>query len=547
MLEGCVPWPDDIARRYRAEGYWSGTTLGDMFDQTARTSGDKTALVHGQVRLSYDELAATVQRLAVAFANQGLKPLDRVVFQLPNVPLFASAFFALQKIGVIPVMALRAHRRSEISHFVRHAEAAGYLIPDIVRGVDYRDMAAELVNEFAHLRHIIVAGEAREGQIALDDLAARRTVGGGAAKLAAYNPDPAEVAVMLLSGGTTGLPKIIPRTHDDYVYNARQSALAMGIGPDTRFLILLPLAHNYNLAAPGLLGAMSQGASVILSDDLTAEAVFRLVEDERISHIGAALPLIANWLNDPASARYDLSSLKTMSNGGARLPKSLRRRVEEQFHCRFIESYGTSEGLINQTRLDDPETARFESSGRPISPADEIRIVDDAGCEVPDGQIGELLVRGPYTIRGYYKNPAVNAAAFTADGFYRMGDAVRRSQGRLYTAGRKSDTINRGGEKINCGEVEGHLLSHPGIENVCIVAMPDAVYGEKACAFVTVRGGSEVTLGDLKAFLLDRDIAKFKIPERLEIVSELPLSPVGKVLRRELRRRIEETVSAENG
>jgi 2,3-dihydroxybenzoate-AMP ligase len=347
------------------------------------------------------------------------------------------------------------------------------------------------------------------------------------------------VALMLLSGGTTGLPKLIPRTHDDYIYNAGQAAREMGFSADTRCLFLLPLAHNYNLAAPGFLGAMSQGATVILSDDTSAGIVFPLIERERVSHVGAALPLIAQWLEAPEVAGCDLGSLKTITNGGARLPQLMRRGVEEKFGCTFIESYGTSEGLICQTGSDDPEAIRFESSGRPISPADEIKIVDEAGVELPDGEVGELLVRGPYTIRGYYRNPEADAAAFTKDGFYRMGDAVWKQGGYLHTQGRRTDIVNRGGEKISCAEVESHIIAHPSVQSACLVAMPDPVYGEKACACVIVGGGGELTFDDLVSFLLSRDIAKFKLPERLEVVNEFPLSPAGKVLRRELQSRIE--------
>jgi 2,3-dihydroxybenzoate-AMP ligase len=191
------------------------------------------------------------------------------------------------------------------------------------------------------------------------------------------------------------------------------------------------------------------------------------------------------------------------------------------------------------TRLDAPDAVRMTSSGRPVSPADEIKVIDEDGRELPDGIVGELACRGPYTIRGYYRAPAATAAAFTPDGFYRMGDAVRKIGDDLYFEGRLKDLINRGGEKISCEEVENHLLAHPRIRSACVVAMPDAVYGERACAFVIPSDDAALTLAEMKAFLLTRQIAKFKLPERLELVSSFPLSPTGKVLRRELRRIIE--------
>lgn len=172
--------------------------------------------------------------------------------------------------------------------------------------------------------------------------------------------------------------------------------------------------------------------------------------------------------------------------------------------------------------------------------------VDDNENEVPDGQTGELIVRGPYTIRGYYKAPEHNSKSFTVDGFYRTGDIVRKNErGYLFTEGRKKDLINRGGEKISCDEVENYILANPKIENVCLVAMPDEVFGEKACAFVLLKAGETITFEELKDFLRKQHIASFKLPERLEIVSAFPLSPAGKILKRKLREDIIEKLAKE--
>ena len=196
------------------------------------------------------------------------------------------------------------------------------------------------------------------------------------------------------------------------------------------------------------------------------------------------------------------------------------------------------------TRLDDPLAIRMESSGRPVSEGDEIKIIDEHGNELPDGVAGELVCRGPYTIRGYYRAPDINRRAFTADGFYRMGDVVRKIGGYLYVEGRMKDLINRGGEKISCEEIENHLLAHPDIESACVVSMPDEVFGEKACAFVILRHGRQLTLSLLTEFLQTRDIARFKFPERMEIVDSFPISPAGKILRRELREQIARSLRA---
>jgi 2,3-dihydroxybenzoate-AMP ligase len=350
---------------------------------------------------------------------------------------------------------------------------------------------------------------------------------------------------MLLSGGTTSLSKLIPRTHDDYVLNARLCGAAGGFDASTVLLAVLPLGHNYNLASPGMLGTFYYGGTVVLAPSGEAAAVFGLVERERVTTIAAVVPLISGWLDSDAPERFDLSSLKVIQNGGARLAPELRSRLRERFGCTPQEIYGTAEGLINMTRLDDCEDLLLHSSGAPVCADDELVVVDDDGREVADGVAGELLTRGPYTIRGYYNAPEQNRAAFTDDGFYRMGDIVRRQGRHVFTEGRRKDLINRGGEKISCEEVENLIYAHPKVKVVTLVAMPDPVYGEKACAFVVPKPGETLAFDELIAFLRQQKIATFKLPERLELVTELPLSPVGKILKRELREMISEKLAHE--
>ena len=542
MLEGCTAWPGNLAARYRREGYWADITLNDMLAGAIRKAPDRTALVQGERRMSYAELGEAVEHLALALNDLGLRPLDRVVFQLPNSIEFVIAFFALLRIGVIPVLALPAHRREEISHFVAHAEAVGYVVPDTWHGFDYRQLAAEISAQAPSLHHVLVLGEPGLEQVSLNRLLAGERRHDGLT----FHASPEEVALMLLSGGTTGLPKMIPRTHNDYVYNCRQSGAVAGFQSSSVLLALLPMAHNYTLGCPGVLGVLARGGTAVLASDMTFETVARLIEEERVSTICATVPLIVNWLN-AAPQRRDFSSLRVVMNGGAKLAPELRRRVELRFGCVFQESFGTGEGLLNMTRRDDPAEIRFTSSGRPVSPGDEIRIIDSEGNDVPDGTAGELCCRGPYTMRGYYKAPDKTRDAFTDDGFYRMGDLVRRVDGNLYVEGRLKDIINRGGEKISCEEVENYILSHPKVKNACVVAMPDAKFGEKACAFVIPVDDASIDLEEMNRFLLSRDIAKFKLPERLELVREFPLSPAGKILRRELRRiAADPTVSSGN-
>lgn len=545
-MQGFVAWPDDLAAHYRQAGLWQGLTLMQMFERTAQRTPDKVALVWADQRWSYATLQDHSRRLAAGLRRSGLQRGERVLMQLANTPDFVVTYLALNAMGAIPVMALRAHRHAEVRHFLRASGATAYVVHDVLGRFDYRDMAAQMQAEFPALRQVLVAGEPGAGQGALSSLIDVRLSHDEIAQaLAADPPQAGDVCTMLLSGGTTSLSKLIPRTHDDYVLNARLCGAAAGFDQDTVFMALLPLGHNYNLASPGMLATFYFGGTVVLGQGTSADEVFALVAQERVTVIAAVVPLITAWLNAPGAAHHDLSSLKVVQNGGAQLAPELRRRLRAQLGCTPQEVYGTAEGLINMTRLDDPDEVLLFSSGRPVCEEDEIRVVDDFGQDVPDGVSGELVTRGPYTIRGYYNAPDKNAEAFLPGGWYRMGDIVKRQGRHITTEGRRKDMINRGGEKISCEEVENLILTHPKVKTAVLVAMPDPLFGEKACACVVPVAGQTLGFDELIAHLRGQQIAAFKLPERLELMDELPLSPVGKILKRELRERIAAKLCAE--
>jgi 2,3-dihydroxybenzoate-AMP ligase len=358
--------------------------------------------------------------------------------------------------------------------------------------------------------------------------------------LDALRPEPSDVAVFQLSGGTTGLPKVIPRTHDDYLYNSLVFAAATELDRDGAILLSVPIAHNFPLACPGVQGALLLGARTILCPSPDAETVFALVERERATWIPAVPASVIGWVNSPKRAAYDLSSIRSICVGGSRLNPEPARAVLAAFGPVLLQVFGMAEGLLCATRRGDALEAVVETQGRPVSPDDEIRVVDESDKDVAPGEIGELICRGPYTIRGYYRAEEHNRVAFTEDGFYRTGDLVRlHPSGNLIVEGRRKDLINRGGEKISAEEVENLLLSHPAVLNAAVVAMPDPVLGERACAFVIPRPGAAPTLAELTRFLSDdTHIARFKLPERLELRDRLPMTAVGKISKKDLREEI---------
>ena len=521
-MEGFTPWPAEFVERYIREGYWSDRLLGGVL----RGAPGKVALVAGDERLTYAELDRRADRTAAGFRRLGVGRGDRVVVQLPNTTSFVVVFLALVRIGAAPVLALPAHRESEIGYLCELAQARAYVVPDVDGGFDYRELARKV-----RVEHVVVDGDAQEFTplSSLDIDPAEAPAGEG--------PEPADVGVFLLSGGTTGLPKLIPRTHRDYVYNLEASAEVCGFGEDTVYLVVLPAAHNFALACPGILGVFATGGTVVLSPSGAPDEAFPLIERERATVCAVVPPIALLWLDAVSWSEEDLSSLRLLQVGGAKFAAERAAQVPKVLGCKVQQVFGMAEGLLNYTRLDDPDDLVEATQGRPLSPADEVRVVDAEGRDVPDGEVGELLTRGPYTLRGYYRAPEHNARSFTPDGFYRTGDLVRRlPSGHLVVEGREKDQINRGGDKISAEELENHLLAHPAVHDAAVVGMPDPVMGERTCAFLVFREGTEDVPGlrEVKDFLRGRGVAAYKFPDRIEAVSSFPRTPVGKINKKAL-------------
>ena len=546
FLEGFVPYPVEFAENYRRLGYWKGRTLGEHFDRWVERYSARIAIVSDEQRITYRELGERVANVASHLAALGIQPRERVVLQINNVPEFLYFTIALFKIGALPVMALPAHREAEVRYLIEFSEAVAYAAPLAFRGFNYVDMVKKIAPSTPKLKHVLVAGgEAPAGTISIGAMLARPDPG-GAVRLREFRPSASDVAFFLLSGGTTGLPKLIPRTHDDYAYNFEAAAEVSGLASDSVYLVALPISHNFAFGTPGALGVLSQGARVVLALSPSPEAALPLVERERVT-ITAHVPAVTiQWLDSPLLKKHDLSSLEVLQVGGSRLPAEVARRVKPLLGATVQQVFGMAEGLINYTRLDDPVDVLFNTQGRPMSPGDEVRIVDWEGKPAMPGEPGELLTRGPYTIRGYYKAAEHNARAFTPDGYYRTGDVVRLTPtGNYSVEGRVKDMINRGGEKISAEEVENLALGHPAVQNVAAVAMPDPVLGEKVCAFVVPRPGKTLTLRELRDFMDQAGISRFKLPERLELVESFPLTTVGKISKKDLREDIAARLRAE--
>jgi 2,3-dihydroxybenzoate-AMP ligase len=536
MLEGFVPFPADFAARYRAKGYWQDLSLAQEFAAVFKRFAPRTALIDGTRRYTYAELDRLSDNLALNLLDLGLKPLDRVVPTLPNVAEFVVLYFALQKIGCIPIAALVTHRFAEINQFVQLSQARCCVYPQQSGDFNFAPIIERVQAQNPSLQLRLVLGQAGPDEHSLTALIDRPAMR-PRSDLAALHIDPEAPCIFQLSGGTTGIPKLIPRTNNDYIYNSKVAATVAHVEADSVLLLVLPIAHNLPLACPGIQGFMLRGATVVLHANTRPTEMFALMQQHQVTHVKVVPALLIRLINDPGMGQFDLRSVRLIQSGGQRMQPETRLRTRELFRNAFVqENFGMSEGLLMFVRKDDSEEALMQTCGRPMCEDDEVKLIDDDGAEVADGEVGELACRGPYTLRGYFGVPEYNARQFTADGFYRSGDLMRKHlpSGNYIVEGRKKDMINRGGEKISAEEIENLILMHPAVQNVACVPMPDAAMGEKMCACVVLRPGAELKLPALVAFLATHEIAKFKLPERLEVLPDFPVSTFGKVSKKAL-------------
>ncbi|HEX9788511.1 MAG TPA: AMP-binding protein, partial [Candidatus Binatia bacterium] len=343
MLDGVVRYPAEFAARYRAKGYWEDRALRDVFDEAFIRHADRIAVVDGEQSVSYAELNVRATRLALKLLDEGLKPLDRVVVQLPNVVEFAYLYFALQKIGCMPIMALPTHRYREMSQFTELSGAVACATPDRARDFDYRDLVARIRQANPALRFGLILCDAPPGFLSLQALIERPSRS-TPADLQTIAIDPDDPAVFQLSGGTTGIPKLIPRTHNDYIYNSRLASAVTGVDRESIFLDVLPLAHNLPLACPGLQGYLLHGARMVLSSSTGSESIFALIERHRVTHIAVVPALLIRLVNDPLIGKFELSSLRVIQSGGQRLQPEVRRRTKELIPSVTVqENFGMAE------------------------------------------------------------------------------------------------------------------------------------------------------------------------------------------------------------
>ena len=511
---------------------WERVSIGERLRGWAAKYEGKTALITETGNLTYAELDEQTEKVAKGFLALGIKDGDKVVLQMPNVLEYPVTLFALYKVGAIPILALHSHREKEIGSMISTADAVAYIIPEKYQGYDFVSLAQSMKEQFECLKYIIVDGAG--GDKKLSDI---KSDEGELPKVDGYG-----VAHFLLSGGSTGIPKLIPRTHADYMYNVTKCAERCRLTKEDIYLVALSGEHNFPLSCPGILGTLMTGGTVVFCKNTSPDEILDLITEYEVT-ITSLVPTMAlmciNFFEN--DEYYDLSSLRLLQVGGAMLQDAQACEIIDKYPCKLNQIYGTTEGLMFTTEIDDSDEVIKACQGRPIDSSTEIRIVDENGEDVPDGQYGEVICRGPYTIEGYYKSPKANKISFNAEGFYLTGDkAMRDKDNRYRFAGRVKEQINRAGEKIMPSEVEEALCKNEKIRDVAVVGIDDDILGEKICACIIYKNNSDTLKHkELIGFLQSEGLASYKWPDDIKSMDKFPLTNMNKINKVELKKIIE--------
>jgi non-ribosomal peptide synthetase component E (peptide arylation enzyme) len=527
----------ELADRYRQSGLWPDQTFFAILAAQAKIHPDREAFADSAGRITYGELADKVERCAAFLRLIGIERGDVVTIQLPNRIAFPVVFFALELIGAIANKVNPDFRVRELEYILRFSDSRAFVCAREFKGFDYVSMARELRSRLPGLGHIIVAGRAGEPHEKVWSLeeGLASTAPLAAAERVRMSAD--EVFRMAFTSGTTGDPKCVLHSFNTTLPAAYRINTDMKVTAADVQLVYLPVCLNWGYLC--LLQSIMAGGRAVLMERFSARGALELIEHERITYIATAPASIVSILNDPELGRFDTSSLRVVITGGASAAIETIRAYQARMKGHLIELYGMLEtGYHTYTRFSDDPQKVNGTIGR-VASSMELRLLDEAGQQVPHGEVGEIAARGPSVHLGYHNNPTANAEAFTADGWFRSGDLGRYvdAEGNVAIVGRRKEIINRGGKKFFPREVEEILYTHPGILHAAMVGIADARLGERNCLCVIPKAGHTVTLDEMVAFLKGQ-VADYKLPELLVEVDDLPMTATGKLRRHVLGEQI---------
>ena len=547
-IEGFTEYKKEDAEKYKRYGWWWGITWGDMLDKAADLYPNKEALVDDTGRFTYASLRENVDRLAIGLMKLGIKKKDFVLLQLPNWHEFIYTYFALHKIGAILVLLVPRHAYAEISYLCGLTKPKAWIVPERYGKIDYLPLIESIRKENPQLEFIVSArAEGSDRFASLERLIDESQLSQKNLKwLADRRPDPMEVGQIMPTGGTTGVPKAAPRTHNDYIANVEYHARAWEITSEDTLLTVAPVSHGQGIQT-GLGGSFISYAKYVLTESTKPEDICRIIEKEKVTAFPTVPAVINRLLNFDGLKRYDLSSLKKIYGGGAPSTPELVRSVYEKIGCKYVNAFGSVEGSSAMTRLDDDIDTICNTIGKKDCPYTHFKIIDRDGKELPPNTSGEMVTKGPTIFTGYFKSHEANKDAFTHDGYFRTGDLAKIDEnGYIKITGRIKDIILRGGESISATEIEELIVKHPDISDVAVVGMPDKELGERICAYVQVSSGVKLEFEEILSFLKNQGASFLQLPERIEFIDAIPLTKVGKADKNALREDIKKRVIRDN-
>jgi 2,3-dihydroxybenzoate-AMP ligase len=536
-VEGFEPYKPEDAEKYNRLRWWHGITWGDMFDKATDLYPAKVGLVDDSTRFTYKELREKVDRAAIGLAQLGIKQQDFVLVQLPNWHEFVISFFALQKIGAIVVLLISRHGVSEINYLSSLTNPTAWIVPEQYRNIVYAPLIEGVTKATRSLRHIITVKATDKSKfVTLESLIERAELSpANLQALAARRPDPMEVSIIIPTGGTTGLPKAVPRTHNDYIAYIEYHSKRWEITSADTLLTVAPVSHGQGMHV-GVGGSFFNYSKYVLSDSTDPDDICKVIQKERVSAF-PTVPAIAQRIVSMENLKdYDLSSLKKIYCGGAPSTPELVKSVQEKLHCKFVNAFGSAEGMSAMTRLDDDIDTICNTVGTIDCPYTEVKVIDQYEQELPRGKEGEIVYKGPTIFTGYLKSADENKKNFTKDGFFKTGDLAKIDERGIITiTGRIKETILRGGETISAGGIERLVSSHPAVADVAVIGMPDKALGERICAYIQLKPGATLAFDQLIAHLKGVGASVLQLPERVEFIESIPLTKIGKADKKALK------------
>lgn len=546
-LQGFTPYTKEDADKYNKFMWWPGITFGDMLDKAADVHPNKEALVDNTSRLTYSQVREKANRLAISLMELGIKPRDRVLLQLPNWNEFIYSFFAIQKIGAIDVLLLARHAQVEVDHICRLTGASAWIVAEKYGNIDYLPIIDYVSKANPTLKHVIlVRSKDNQRFLRLEELIKKADLSeSNLRKLAERRPDPMEVAHMGPTGGTTGLPKVSARTHNDYICRSEYTARAWELTGNDTCIIVAPAAHDLSFCN-AICSTLFMFGKLVMLDSTKPEDILNMIQKEKVTAVAWVPALAYSLVNFEGLKDYDVSSLQKMMCGGQAATPELVKAVNEKLGSKFVNGYGGTEGHQVFTRLDYDQATVHTNVGRPTCPYSTYKVIDEKENELPLNTPGELVVKGPDIFTGYYNSPEENKGAFTKDGFFKTGDQAKiDDSGNITITGRIKDIIKRGGENISPVEIEELIIAHPDVAQVSVIGMPHPVLSERICAYIEPKLGAKLSFEDIISFLKSKGASVLQLPERVEFMDSLPLTKANKPDKKPLREDIRKKLIAE--